>query len=180
MKCLAEGGGEKQEGGGENCWCGLIPRPSGTPPHPAGLEGQRRALQPVPYRRRPLGQAKPAPALDHPLRQPDLPGGAHELQAHRPFSRSRRPTGTLPWSRSGARAGRSTCSTCLPIPAEQRWPARRRGPRCAMWTRPRAWWPGPGERPAVRPERCPPSAGSWMTAPSLWSGRSAGADATTP
>ena len=45
----------------------------------AEVEGERRPLQPLQHRRRPLGQAQSAPALDRPLRQPDLSGGSHEL-----------------------------------------------------------------------------------------------------
>ena len=48
-------------------------------------------------------------------------------------------------------AGRpvSACSTCSPTPAGPPWPARRRGPACATWTRPRAWSPGPGRTPEL-------------------------------
>ena len=41
--------------------------------------------------------------------------------------------------------GRSRCSTSLPIPAAPPLPAVRRARRSAMWTPPRAWWPGPGK-----------------------------------
>ena len=64
------GRGEKLERWGDK----ILVRPDpqaiwNTPAHAAGVEGERRPLQPLQHRRRPLGQAQSAAALDRPLRR---------------------------------------------------------------------------------------------------------------
>ena len=110
----------------------------------------------------------------------DLPGKAHELQAH----------GTVPGAGGelGLRHGedplrRPAHPGAEPVCLHRRghaWPAPRRGPASAMWTRPSGMVAWARENAKLSGLERPPSAGSWTTAPSLWSGRSAGARPTTP
>lgn len=86
---LLDCGGEKLERWGEQYLVRPDPRPSGTAPEepPPGSGPTPVSPQPV-RRRRPLKE-DPAGELEDPPPGPDLPGEAHELQAHGLF-RNRR------------------------------------------------------------------------------------------
>ena len=132
------------------------------------------------YRRRPLGEEDPAGELEDPLPGPDLPGEAHELQAHGPVSGA---GGQLGFRHGEDPERRAAHPGAEPVRLHRRGHGGLRqggGQRAATWTRPRAWWPGPGKTPDSPAWGRPPSAGSWTTAASSWSGRSAGARPTTP
>ena len=80
-------GGERSWSAGESStWCGRTPGHLGQPPEEPRLEAGQRPVSPKPVRRRPLGEEDPAGELEDPLPGPDLPGEAHELQAHGPVS----------------------------------------------------------------------------------------------
>ena len=89
--------------------------PAGSPghlehsPHPPRLEAERRPLRLLLLRRRAVAEQIHAGALDSVLWQPHLQHQAHELQAHRTVSPSRRPTGTSPKSKSAGPDGLSRC-----------------------------------------------------------------------
>ena len=76
------GGGEKLERWGEQ----VLVRPDPQAIWASRLETGGRPVSPLPDRRRPLGEEGPAGELEDPLSGPDLPGQAHELQAHGAFS----------------------------------------------------------------------------------------------
>ena len=126
-------------------------------------------------------KGKHAGALDHPLSGPDLQGQAHEFQAHRPVPGAGGQLGLCPWSRSDgpgrpirvlnlfAYTGGATVA-CAAAGASVCHVDAAKGMVAV----------GPGERQAAPAWRRLPSAGSWMTAPNSWSGKSAGAGGTTP
>ena len=104
-----------------------------------------------------------------------LPGQAHELQAHGPVPGA---GGQLGLCHGPDPPGGPAHPRAEPVRLHRRGHGglrRRRGQRLPCGRRQGHGGLGQGERPALRPGGCAPSAGSWTTAPSSWSGRSAGA-----
>ena len=60
----------------------------------------------------------------------------------------------------------------MPTRAEPHWQPQPPAPRSPTWTPPRAWWAGPRKCQVLRYLNRRPSAGSWTTVSSSWSGKS--------